>query len=57
VDESLEEFEGNGAPDYGLILIQSLKHLSKSSESIFKKGYYNNYSQQDKEHIKERNLR
>lgn len=55
VDESLEEFEGNGSPDYGLILIQSLKHLSESSEAIFKKGYYNNYSKQDIEHINKRN--
>lgn len=55
-NESLGEFEGNGSPEYGLILIQSIKHLSKSSESIFKKGYYNNYSQEDKKHVKERNL-
>lgn len=56
-DESLEEYEGNGAPEYGLILIQSLAHLAKSSEAIFKKGYYDKYSKQDIDHIKERNLR
>jgi len=54
-DESLEEFEGNGAPEYALILIQSLRHLAKSSESIYKRGYYNNYSQPDIKHIKQRN--
>ena len=54
-DESLEEFEGNGAPEYALILIQSLKHLSKSSKSISNRGYYRNYTKPDINHIKERN--
>ncbi len=55
VDESLDEFEGNGAEEYALILIQSLRHLAKSSSSIFKRGYYDNYSQPDINHIKQRN--
>ena len=55
-DEALEEFEGNGTPEYALILIQSLRHLVKSSESIFKRGYYKNYSQFDINHIKKRNI-
>ena len=54
-DEALEEFEGNGAPEYGLILIQSLRHLAKSSKAIFKRGYYNNYTKPDINHIKQRN--
>ena len=55
-DEALEEFEGNGAPEYALILIQSLRHLSKASDRIFNKGYYNKYSQTDIQHVKERNI-
>jgi hypothetical protein len=55
VDESIGEFEGNGSPEYGLILIQSHRHLAKSSQAIFKRGYYNNYSNQDIKHIKQRN--
>lgn len=54
-DEALEEYEGNGAPEYALILIQSLRHLSESSNRIFSKGYYNKYSQPDIKHIKKRN--
>ena len=57
VDDLLEEFEGNGAPEYGLILIQSLRHLSKSSQSIFKRGYYNNYSPSDIKTTQRRNIK
>ena len=56
VDESLDEFEGNGAPEYALILIQSLGHLSKSSNRIFNKGYYDKYSKSDINHINRRNI-
>jgi len=55
-DEALEEYQGNGAPEYALILIQSLRHLSESSKKIFSKGYYDKYSQSDINHIKERNI-
>jgi len=55
IDEALEEFEGNGSPEYALILIQSFRHLVKSSETIYKRGYYKNYSQFDINHIKKRN--
>ena len=54
-DGALEEYEGNGAPEYALILIQSLRHLSESSEKIYNKGYYAKYSQPDINHIKQRN--
>ena len=54
-DEALEEFEGNGAPEYALILIQSIRHLVKSSKTIYKRGYYKNYSQFDINHINKRN--
>ena len=54
-DEALEEFEGNGASDYALILIQSLRHLVQSSETIYKRGYYKNYSAFDLKYIKKRN--
>lgn len=56
VDEALGEFEGNGAPEYGLILIQSLRHLSEASRAIYKRGYYNNYSKEDINHIIRRNV-
>ncbi len=55
MDESLEEYEGLGAPEYGLILIQSHRHLAKSSKSIYRKGYYSNYPKEDINHIKKRN--
>jgi len=54
VDERQNVFEGNGSPEYGLILIQSLRHLNKSSKQILRKGYYKNYSLEDYKHIKKR---
>lgn len=54
-DEAMEEFEGNGAPEYALILVQEYKHLVNASKQLFKRGYYGNYSQEDKDYIKWRN--
>ncbi len=54
-DEDAGEFEGNGAPEYGIILIQGLTHLSKVSKKLFKKGYYKSYPKSDIKLIKRRN--
>ena len=54
-DENINEFEGNGAPEHGMILVQSLSHLAESSEKILKKGYYKKYSEEDMNHVKWRN--
>tara|TARA_R100001015_G_C4629590_1_gene190569 strand:+ start:840 stop:1340 length:501 start_codon:yes stop_codon:yes gene_type:complete len=55
VDELQEEFEGNDAPEYALILIQPLSDLSKASKRILRKGYYQKYTEEDMNHVMERN--
>tara|TARA_R100001015_G_C4602568_1_gene157542 strand:- start:59 stop:559 length:501 start_codon:yes stop_codon:yes gene_type:complete len=57
VDELQDEFEGNDAPEYALILIQPLADLSEASKRILSKGYYQRYSMEDMNHVIERNAR
>ena len=54
-DANIDEFEGNDSPEYAMILVQSLAHLSRASKKILKRGYYARYSTPDIEHIKWRN--
>ena len=54
-DENIEEFEGNGSPEYGMILVQSHSHLAESSKKILTKGYYQKYSKEDMNHVIWRN--
>ena len=55
LDDSQEEFEGNGSPTYGVILIQPLSDLSAASKRILTKGYYSNYAPEDMNHVIRRN--
>tara|TARA_B100000963_G_scaffold350817_1_gene361575 strand:- start:2402 stop:2953 length:552 start_codon:yes stop_codon:yes gene_type:complete len=54
-DEDAGEFVGNDAPEYGIILIQGLTHLSKVSNTLFNRGYYNSYPKSEIKLIKRRN--
>ena len=54
-DDNLDEFEGNGSPVYGMILIQPLADLSAASKKILTKGYYAKYTPSDMNHVSWRN--
>ena len=54
-DDNLDEFEGNGSPVYGMILIQPLADLSAASKKILTKGYYAKYAPSDMNHVSWRN--
>lgn len=46
-DERLPEFDGNGADDYALLLVQSYRHLVAGSDMLRKTRYYENYTPDD----------
>lgn len=54
-DALTPEFEGLTEKPYGLIFVQSLKHLVFASERLFKAGYYNQYPEKDMRFVLRRN--
>lgn len=53
-DENVPEFEGNGADDYAVLIVQSLTHIADASDQIRNTGYYDGYSVSDMQMINER---
>ena len=43
-DESIPEYNGIGADDYAIILVQSYEHLVSASNRLFRTGYYRAYT-------------
>tara|TARA_Y100001936_G_scaffold79845_1_gene78324 strand:- start:838 stop:1341 length:504 start_codon:yes stop_codon:yes gene_type:complete len=54
-DEQIEEWEGEDAPSYAVILIQSLEHLQRTSKSLMSRGYYNLHPQNEVKLVTRRN--
>lgn len=53
-DESIPEYNGIGADDYAIILMQSYEHLVSASNRLFRTGYYRAYTREDMNLIKDR---
>lgn len=53
-DELMPDFEARTGVDYGLILVQSLKHLVVASEKLRNTGYYENFEADDMAYIDRR---
>jgi len=53
-DETIPEYNGLGADDYAIILMQSYEHLVSSSRRLLRTPYYRRYSPEDLKHISER---
>jgi hypothetical protein len=53
-DELTPEYEGLGADDYAIVIVQSLEHLVRASDDLRKTGYYHRYPASDLEYINQR---
>jgi hypothetical protein len=53
-DETISEYEGLGADDYAILLVQSYEHLVTASDRLLRSLYYRRYSLDDMNHIHDR---
>lgn len=53
-DPLTPEYEGLGADDYAIVLVQSLSHLVEASEQLRKSNYYDNFPPEDMAYINHR---
>lgn len=53
-DEAISEYEGLGADDYAILLVQSYEHLVAASDRLLRSPYYQRYSPDDMKHIQYR---
>lgn len=53
-DEAISEYEGLGADDYAILLVQSYEHLVAASDRLLRSPYYQRYSPDDMKQIQYR---